>query len=335
MKTKKELLQFVKQKAKTLQKKIVFPEAFEEKTLRALEIILREKTARPVLIGNKAEIQKKVKKIGLKLDLEKIEFLDNENKKLREKYAEELLRLRKDKGLDKKAARELLNDHNYFGVMAVYMNDADGMVSGSIGETAATIRPALQIIKTHEKFHKVSGVFFMLMKKRLMLFADCAVNIEPDSHGLADITLDTAQTAKRFGIIPKIAMLSFSTIGSNKNPLVEKVREAVQIVKDRNPELLIEGEMQVDAAISPAVAKIKCPQSKIQGRANVLIFPDLQSGNIAYKLVERLAEAEAIGPILQGLQKPVNDLSRGCSYHDIADLAAFTACEADEISYHL
>ena len=352
IKTKKELLRLVKRQAKTLQKKIVFPEALEERTLRALEVILREKTAKPVLIGNKAAIQKKSKKLDLKINFGGVEFLGDQDKNLRKKYAEALFNLRKDKGLSRQEANNLLKDPNYFGVMAVHLNDADGMISGSVGETASTIRPALQILKTKEKFHKVSGVFFMLLKKRLLLFADCAVNIEPNSHDLADIAIDTAETAKRFGINPKIAILSFSTrpersvgpshqvsgglsfMSSNKHPLTEKVREAVQIVKDRCPELLIEGEMQVDAAIMPSVAQRKCPQSQIKGRANVLIFPDLQSGNIAYKLVERLAGAEAVGPILQGLRKPVNDLSRGCSYRDIADLTAFTACEADETQYY-
>lgn len=334
IKTKKELLRFVKKIAKKLQKKIIFPESLEERTLRALEVILREKTAFPLLIGNKGEIQKKSKKLGLKLNFSKIEFLDDGDKNLRKKCAEALFNLRKDKGLSRHEANNLLKDSNYFGVMAVQLGYADGMVSGSVGTTEQTIRPALQIIKTKEKFHKVSGVFFMLMKKRLLLFADCAVNIEPNSHDLADIAIDTAETAKRFGINPKIAILSFSTMSTGKHPLTLKVREAVQIVKDRRPELLIEGEMQVDTAINPYVAQIKCPKSEIKGRANVLIFPDLQSGNIAYKLVERLAGAEAVGPILQGLQKPINDLSRGCSYHDIADLAAFTACEAEETQYY-
>jgi phosphate acetyltransferase len=195
------------------------------------------------------------------------------------------------------------------------------------------VRPALQIIGTKEKFHKVSGIFFMILENRLLLFADCAINIDPNSTELAEIAIDTAETAKRFGIEPKIAMLSFSTNGSAKHPDADKVREAVQMIKYKRPELIVDGEMQVDAALVPEISQRKFPNSKIKGEANVLIFPDLQSGNIAYKLVERLAKAEAIGPILQGLNKPVNDLSRGCSFQDIADLAAITACEAQELTH--
>jgi phosphate acetyltransferase len=326
-------LKCVKEKARKLDKSIVFPETFDERTLRAVESILQDGTAKPILLGKAAEIQRHSEQLGLKIDWNKVTFIDPEDPERLKKYAEALYELRKEKGLTREEADKLVRDLNYFAVMVVQMGEADGLISGANVSTGATVRPALQIIKTKEKFHKVSGIFFMIMENRLLLFADCAVNIDPNSHDLADIAIDTAETAKRFGIEPKIAMLSFSTAGSAKHPLVEKVQEAIQLVRYRRPDLIIDGEMQVDAALVPSVSERKFPTSKIKGDANVLIFPDLQSGNISYKLVERLAGAEAVGPILQGLKKPVNDLSRGCSWQDIADLAAITACEAEEIQY--
>ncbi|MFA5829608.1 MAG: phosphate acetyltransferase [Candidatus Gracilibacteria bacterium] len=330
-----DFLKEIKSKAKTLQKRIVFPESFDDRTLQALEVILNEQTAQPILLGKTQEIQAQAAKLGLKIDWNKVKIIDPKDPTYLQKYTDELYNLRKDKGLTKDQAAKLLENHDYFGVMAVHMDDAEGMISGAVGTTAETVLPALQIIKTKEKFHKVSGIFFMVLEKRLLLFADCAVNIEPDSHELADIAIDTAETALRFGLVPKIAMLSFSTNGSAKHPLANKVREATQMVKFRRPDLIIDGEMQVDAALVPNICATKFPGSALHGDANILIFPDLQAGNIAYKLVERLAGAKAIGPILQGLQKPINDLSRGCSFHDIADLAAFTSCESQEIHYEL
>ena len=330
-----DFISVIKQKAKSLAKTIVFPETFDDRTLKAIEIILKEETCHPVLLGKEAVIKEQAQKADLKIDWEKVTFIDLEDPERLAKYAQALFEMRKSKGLTLEDAQKLVRDRNYFAVMVVQMDEADGLVSGANASTGDTVRPALQIIKTKEKFHKVSGIFFMVLEKRLLLFADCAVNIDPNSHDLADIAIDTAETAKRFGIDPKIAMLSFSTNGSAKDPHVDKVREAIAIAKDRHPELMIEGEMQVDAALVPEIAKRKFPKSQIAGNANVLIFPDLQAGNISYKLVERLAGAKAIGPILQGLKKPVNDLSRGCSYQDIADLAAFTACEAQELEYEI
>lgn len=302
----KKFLNLVKRQARKSPARIVFPETFDERVKQAVKKILKEKTAIPVLIDMKRE------------------------KYRRKKYAEELFQLRKDKGLTLKEAQKLMSDYNYFGVMMVKMDEADGMISGAHSSTADTLRPALQIIKTKEQFHKVSGFFFMVLEKRLMLFADCAVNIEPDAHGLADIAIDTAETAKKFGITPRIAMLSFSTNGSIKHPSVDRVKEAVKIVNYRRPDLVCEGEMQVDAAIVPSVCARKFPNSRVFGNANVLIFPDLNSANISYKLVQRLAGAQAIGPIIQGLQKPINDLSRGCSVDDIVNLAAITSVEAQK-----
>lgn len=325
----------VKKKARKLEKSIIFPESREERNLKAIEVILKEKTCRPILIGKESELMKLAAEQGLKINWDKVRIIDNTDPDILKKYTDELVKIRKDKGMTPEQAAELVKDANYFGVMTVQLGGADGMISGAASATADTVRPALQIIKTKEKFHKVSSIFFMLLDNRLLLFADCAINVEPNSHDLADIAIDTAETAKRFQIIPKIAMLSFSTKGSAKHPDADKVKEAVALIKDRRPDLIVDGEMQVDAALVPDIAKKKCPDSQIQGDANVLIFPDLEAGNIAYKLVERLAGAKAVGPILQGLNKPVNDLSRGCSYRDIADLAAITACESEELMYEI
>ncbi len=328
-----DFLADVKKKAKKLQKSIIFPESEDERTLKAIEMICREKTCRPILVGNEKDLKEKAKKLKLKIKWNKIHVVDPTDAQTREIYANELYKLRKKKGLTLDQAGKLIEDVNYFGVMTVQLGGTDGMVSGAVSTTADTVRPAFQIIKTKEKFHKVSGIFFMVLENKLLLFADCAINIEPNSYELADIAIDTAETAKRFDIKPRIAMISFSTDGSTKHPDVDKVREAVAIIKDRRPDLIVDGEMQVDAALVPKIAERKFPESKIKGDANILIFPSLEAGNVAYKLVERLAGAKAVGPILQGLKKPINDLSRGCSARDIADLAAITACEAQELKY--
>lgn len=318
-------------KVKTIARKdpkfIVFPESDDARILQAVAKIIKEKFAKPVLIGDDKSIKKACKKLKLKMDWKKITIVDPSDKILIKKYSEALFLLRKDKGITEKDARELIKDPNYFGTMMIQLGDADGMITGATHPTANSIRPVLQIIKTREKFHKVSGIFFMVLHNKPLLFADAAITIEPNSHDLRDIAIDTAETAKMFGLKPKIALLSFSTKGSAKDPLVDKVTEAVALIKDRRPDLLVDGELQVDAALVPGVAKRKCPDSPLKGDANVLIFPDLQSANIAYKLVERLAKAKAIGPLLQGLKKPVNKLSRGCSYQDIVNVAAFTVCE--------
>lgn len=311
-------------------KRIVFPEGEEELTLKAIEEILKLKIAHPILIGSSAKIKAKAKKLKLKINFQKVEIIDPKTSKLTEKYIKDLYELRKEKGLNLNDAKKLIQqDINYFGSMMVHNNDADGMITGTLVPTHDSLRPALQIIQTKEKFHKVSGIFFMVLEKRLLLFADAVVTITPEASDLMDIAIDTAETAKKFGIKPKIALLSFSTKGSNDHPLIDKVREALSMIHDKRPDLIVDGELQVDSALVPEVARKKCPKSPIKGDANVLIFPDLQSANIAYKLVERLAKAKAIGPLLQGLKKPVNDLSRGCSYKDIIDITAFTVCECN------
>lgn len=320
----------VRAKAIKLQKHIVFPEGTEERILRATEEITNSKIAKITLIGAPQTIKAKAKKLGLKLDWKKIEIIDPLTSKLSKEFAEVFYNLRKNKGITPKTARSTILGINYFATMMVHLDYADGMITGTTYPTADSIRPALQIIKTKEKFHKVSGIYFMALEKKLLLFADTAVTINPNSHDLVDIAIDTAETAKKFGIKPKIAMLSFSTKGSADHPYVDKVKEAVNMIKYKRPDLIIDGEMQVDAALVPEVAKRKCPDSPIQGDANILIFPNLEAANIAYKLVERLGNAKAIGPLLQGLKKPINDLSRGCSYQDIVNVTAFTACECED-----
>jgi len=331
----KNFIKHIKSLAKKNPQRVVLPEGFEPRVLQAAAKVLKEKTAVPILIGNKDQIREICKREGIKLPIEKIEIVDPKSKK-REFYAEKFYEMRKDKGVTKDQALKIVEDFNYFGTMMVQLDEADGMVSGTTYSTAETIRPALQIIKTKEKFHKVSGVFFLVLENKLLLFADTAVVIEPNSYELADIAIDTAETAKKFCLEPKIAMLSFSTAGSANHPNVDKVREATAMIKAQHPELIIDGEMQVDAALVPEVSKRKFPNSALKGDANILIFPSLEAGNIAYKLVERLAGAKAIGPILQGLRKPINDLSRGCNYRDIANLVAFNSILAldEEVPCH-
>ncbi|PKL37092.1 phosphate acetyltransferase [Candidatus Peregrinibacteria bacterium HGW-Peregrinibacteria-1] len=320
----KDFIKNLHNRARKLRKTIVLPEGTSEKILRAADIIQRKKIAGLILLGPKNQIQKKVQELKLKIDLEQIKIIDpKKSKKLQEKYAQELFKLRKEKGMTLEKAHEIIPNFNYFGTMMVHFGDADGMVTGATCSTADSIRPALQIIKTKKQFHKISGVYILILKDRILLCADTAIIIEPHPHDLANIAIDTAETAARLGLTPRVALLSFSTKGSADHPNIEKIHEALAIIKSQKPDLIIDGEIQADAALVPIVAKSKAPKSPIQGNANVLIFPNLESGNIAYKLIERLANAIAIGPVLQGLNKPINDLSRGCSYQDIVICSSF------------
>lgn len=321
----RKFIENIKEKARQNPKTIVFPEGNEERIIRAVEQIVKQGIAKPILIGKVEEVSNKAQELGV--SLEGIRIMDPADCPDYDKYANAFFELRKHKGISFDQAKDTLQNNTYFGTMLVQLGEADGLVSGSTHSTADTVRPALQIIKTHEKFHKVSSFFFMVLNDKLLIFADCAIVIEPDAKDLAEIAIDTVNSARKFGIEPKVAMLSFSTKGSAKHPLIDKIREAVAIVQDKMPDLIIDGEMQVDAALVPAICEKKCKDCKLKGDANVFIFPDLQSGNIAYKLVERLAKANAIGPILQGLRKPVNDLSRGCSVEDVIDVTAITAIE--------
>jgi|FLOH01.1.fsa_nt_gi phosphate acetyltransferase len=323
----RSFLEQLKEKARANPKRIVFADTYNFKILKAAEIILKEGIGIPYFIGDRYKMEAKCLEIGV--DFTGFEVRDPNYDVNLEDYAREYHILRKSKGMTLENARLIMLKPSYFGAMMVKKNHADGMISGISSETKPFI-PAFQIVKTNEEFHRVSGLFLMILPENnnLLFFADCATQIDPDAKNLAEIAIDTAETAKKFGIEPRIAMLSFSTHGSAKHPLVDKVIEATNIVKKKRKDLIIDGEIQLDAAIVPEVAANKCPDSPLKGNANILIFPNINSGNIAYKLVERLANMHAVGPILQGLNKPINDLSRGASIQDIVDVAIITVVEA-------
>ncbi len=319
-------LKKIKALARKDPKRIVYPESTEPRILKAIDIIVKEKIALPILVGEEAKIREAAKECHAKL--QGVVIIDpNKSEKFQE-YADKLYELRKHKGMTPEQAVETLHKYEYFATMMVYMGDADGQVSGAVLTTAQSLRPALQIIKTSDQYHHVSGLFLMVMKNKTFIFADCSMIPEPTTEELAQIAIDSANTAKKFGIEPKVAMLSFSTKGSAVHPSAEKVIQATELARQKAPWLCIDGEMQVDAAIVPEVCAIKCKDSPIKGDANVLIFPNVSCGNICYKLVERLAKANAIGPIIQGLAKPVNDLSRGCNVEDVVEVTAITVIEA-------
>jgi len=314
------------QRAQANQQHIVLPEGCEERILHAAEILLLRNVVKLTLLGNAEDIQQKVKKLGLHLD--SVNIIDPLHSELRELYAEQYYELRKEKGVTYDMAFDTLSDVSYFGTMMIHMGDADGMVSGAVHTTQHTIRPAFQIIKTKPGTSIVSSVFFMCLEDRVLVYGDCAVNPDPNAQELADIAISAAQTAEMFNITPRIAMLSYSTGESGKGVAVDKVRQAVKLAKKAHPELKLEGPMQYDAAIDAGVAKTKLPESEVAGHANVFIFPDLNTGNNTYKAVQRSSGAIAIGPILQGLNKPVNDLSRGCTVTDIVNTVVMTAIQA-------
>ncbi len=327
---------FIKQvfeRAREIKPKIAFDEILDERVAKAIREIKELGIAEPIMVNYRNIIQQAIEKYHLN----DIDYFSMDNKA--ENFANELYNIRKNKLNSVQDAKKLLEKSNYFSTMLVYMGIVDAYISGATHTTAETIRPALQIIKTREPFTIASGVFFMLPPKpiygkEIFLFADSAIIPNPDSKQLAEIAIQTGLTAKAFGINPKIALLSFSTYGSAKHELVDKVKDAVEIAKQLNEKynfnLEIDGELQLDAAIVPDVGKRKAPNSKIAGNANVLIFPDLNAGNIGYKLVERFGNVLAIGPMLQGLKKPVNDLSRGCKVEDIVVLAAITALQTQQ-----
>lgn len=330
------LVQIIDQAQKNRQR-IAFAETDDPRTLQAIDYLDDHKIVTPILIGNKEKIGALAKEHSIKMALNDLEIFDPEaaeNKEKVETYAQKLFEKRKEKGMTIEQARELMKNHDYLGCMMTHCDEVGGLVSGANSHSADFLIPIFHVIGVKEKFHKVSGVFFMIMRGRLMLFADCSVMINPDANDLSNIALDTAQTARRFGIEPRVAMLSYSTHGASDDLMATKVAEAVKLVQQRDPSLIVDGEIQLDAAIVPEVAQKKFPNSPLHGNANVLIFPDLNSGNIGYKLCERLAGADAIGPILQGLNKPINDLSRGCAWMDIVHVAAITACEAMSAEYN-
>ncbi|KIM11707.1 MAG: phosphate acetyltransferase [Sulfurovum sp. FS08-3] len=315
-------------KAQSNLQRIVLPEAQDERILRATEILLRRGVATMILLGDPEEICERSKDLGL--DLSKATIVNPKETTLTKKYGKAFYRLRKHKGVTLEGAMDQMGDINYFATMMIESKDADGMVSGAIHTTAETIRPALQIIKTKPSIDLVSSLFFMLLDEKVLVYADCAINQNPTPSQLAQIAISSAHSAAAFGIEPKVAMLSYSTGSSGSGEDVQKVVEATQIAKALAPNLLIEGPIQYDAAIDKGVAKTKLPNSLVAGEATVLIFPDLNTGNNTYKAVQRSSNAIAIGPILQGLNKPINDLSRGCTVEDIVNTVVITAIQAME-----
>ena len=319
-----DLFEGLKQKLSGRDMRIVFPEGLDERIVRAASRLAEEKRLTPILIGNIEQVQAKAQELGVSLDA--AEIYDPASYAAMDELVAAFVERRKGKATEEDA-RKILLDENYFGTMLVYLNKADGLVSGAAHSTADTVRPALQIIKTKAGVKKTSGVFIMVREDEKYVFADCAINIAPDSNDLAEIAVECAKTADMFDIEPRIAMLSFSTKGSAKSPETERVSGAVEEAKRREPSLVIDGEFQFDAAFVPSVAKSKAPDSPLQGDANVFIFPSLEAGNIGYKIAQRLGGFEAVGPILQGLNKPVNDLSRGCNEEDVYKLALITATQ--------
>ncbi len=305
--------------------RLVFPEAMDPRILGAVVRLKRENLLEPVLIGNPAEIEKSAKEKGF--DLTGIEIYDPESYDKYDEMVEAFVERRKGKATEEQA-REMLQNVNYFGTMLVYLDVVDGLISGAVHSTSDTVRPALQIIKTRPGVNLTSGAFIMLRKNDRFLFSDCAINPDPNAEQLAEIAVESARTAEMFDIDPQVALLSFSTKGSGAGPMVDKVREATEIAKENAPELALDGELQFDSAFSTDVAQKKAPESEVAGQANVFVFPELQSGNIGYKIAQRLGGFEAIGPILQGLNKPIADLSRGSIEEDVYKLSIITANQA-------
>ena len=328
-----ELMKKIWEAAKSNKKKIVLPEGNEERTIAAAQKIYDLGLAHPILVGDTNEILAKAKELDV--DLSHVEIINPNEAENLQKYINAFYELRKAKGVTMEKAEKIVRDPLYFATMMVKLDDADGMVSGAVHTTGDLLRPGLQIIKTAPGVSCVSSFFIMEVPNSpygdngLLFFADCAVNPMPNEDMLASIAIATADNARLLSKIdPKVAMLSFSTMGSADHEVVDKVRNATIKAKELRPDLDIDGELQLDAAIVPKVAKQKAPESKVAGNANILVFPDLQAGNIGYKLVQRFANAEAIGPVCQGFAKPINDLSRGCSSEDIVKVVAITAVQA-------
>ena len=316
------------ERARAANKRIVLPEGSEPRTVQAAIICHQRKLARCALIGNAAEIRRVAASQDLELP-EDIEIIDPAE--VRERYVDPMVELRKHKGLTPDMAEAMLEDNVVLGTMMVALDEADGLVSGAIHTTANTVRPALQLIKTHDHAKVVSSVFFMLLPKQVVVYGDCAINPDPNAEELADIAIQSAESAEAFGIEPLVAMISYSTGESGSGQDVDKVREATRIARERRPDLLIDGPLQYDAAAIESVARSKAPDSKVAGKATVFVFPDLNTGNTTYKAVQRSANVVSIGPMLQGLRKPVNDLSRGALVEDIVFTVALTAVQAKQV----
>ncbi|MBX7469718.1 phosphate acetyltransferase [Streptomyces sp. NPDC048491] len=314
------------EQARAHRRRVVLPEGNEDRVLRAADVLLRRNVCELTLLGDVEAIRKKAADLGI--DVTKCQIIDPATSELRQQFAERYAQLRAHKGVTVELAYDVVADVNYFGTLMVQEGLADGMVSGSVHSTAATIRPAFEIIKTKPDASIVSSVFFMCLADKVLVYGDCAVNPDPNAEQLADIAVQAAATAQQFGVDPRIAMLSYSTGTSGSGADVDKVREATKLVREARPDLRIEGPIQYDAAVEPSVAATKLPDSEVAGQATVLIFPDLNTGNNTYKAVQRSAGAVAVGPVLQGLRKPVNDLSRGALVQDIVNTVAITAIQA-------
>lgn len=319
------LIENLRSKVRASKPEIVFPEGDDPRILRAAIRLNEDGDIKPIVLGDKKELEALAEKEGVKLG--DLEILDPANYEAKDEMVKAFVERRKGKVNEEQAA-EILKDHNYFGTMLIYMGKAKGLVSGAAHTTADTVRPALQIIKTKEGYKRCSGAFIMLRDEEMYLMADCAINIDLDADGLAEVAVVSNETARQFGMDPKIAMLSFSTKGSASHERVTMVAEATKMAKEKNPEMAIDGELQFDAAFVETVAKKKAPGSEVAGHANVFVFPNIEAGNIGYKIAQRFGGFEAIGPILQGLNAPVNDLSRGCSEDEVYSLAIITAAQA-------
>ncbi len=328
--TPKMFIYHLQKLASNERKTIVLPEGNDDRILKAVEILQKKDLVDMILIGNSDLIKNQSRSLGLRIDFEKTPVVDPKTSSNFKKYASAFFELRKEKGVNMEVAYDLMTDVSYFGTMMVHKGHADGMVSGAAHTTQHTIRPALQIIKTKPGNKVVSSVFFMCLDDRVVAYGDCAINPNPNAEQLAEIAISSAKTTKRFGIEPKVAMLSYSSGDSGKGADVEIVRKATKIVKATRPDIKIEGPIQYDAAVDMEVGKKKLPNSEVAGQASVLIFPDLNTGNNTYKAVQRETGAIAIGPVLQGLNKPVNDLSRGCTVEDIVNTIIITAIQAQE-----